>query len=230
MFFQGNGGYNVDVIMCIDATGSMAPIINEVKKNALNLYDMFVEALKNEDKEVAELRVKVIQFRDYICDSEPMKESEFFKLPDQKDGFSAFVNGIEPIGGGDTPENALEAIAKALESSWTRGGGKRRHIIVVFTDAPALQIGARSGSPNYPTNLPKSMADLSAVWAGTKQTENKTFQPRAGRLILFVPKDETWTKFETWPRTVSKFTAGKGCSEIDMATVLDTVAGSFGVQ
>ena len=31
---QGMGEYCVDIVMCIDATGSMAPIIDEVKNNA----------------------------------------------------------------------------------------------------------------------------------------------------------------------------------------------------
>ena len=30
--------YNVDVCLCIDKTGSMQPIMDAVKKNALNLY------------------------------------------------------------------------------------------------------------------------------------------------------------------------------------------------
>lgn len=68
--------------MRIDATGSMAPIINEVKDNALSFYQRFIDSMEENDKEVAELRIKVIVFRDYICDSEPMVESEFFVLPE----------------------------------------------------------------------------------------------------------------------------------------------------
>ena len=32
---QGVGDYCVDIVMCIDATGRMAPIITEVMENAL---------------------------------------------------------------------------------------------------------------------------------------------------------------------------------------------------
>ena len=31
---QGQGEYNVDIVMCIDGTGSMSPIINEVKEHS----------------------------------------------------------------------------------------------------------------------------------------------------------------------------------------------------
>ena len=52
---QGMGEYCVDIVMCIDATGSMAPIINEVKDNALSFYQRFIDSMEENDKEVAEL-------------------------------------------------------------------------------------------------------------------------------------------------------------------------------
>lgn len=35
---QGIGGYCVDIVMCIDATADMTPIINEMKENAMPFY------------------------------------------------------------------------------------------------------------------------------------------------------------------------------------------------
>ena len=116
---SGQGEYNVDIVMCIDATGSMAPIINEVKNNAMTFHQKFSEAMEDADKWVDMLRVKVIVFKDYICDSEPMKESKFFELPAESAAFRDFVSNIQPTGGGDTPENALEAIALAIKSDWS---------------------------------------------------------------------------------------------------------------
>ena len=142
---QQMGDYYVDIVMCIDATGSMKPIIEEVKGNALSFYQKFVEAMDENDKSVSQLRIKVIVFRDYGCDPEPMVESTFYTLPEQNEEFKSFVNSIEPSGGGDVPENALEAIALALKSDWTTGGARRRHAILVFSDAPAIPLGAPIG-------------------------------------------------------------------------------------
>ena len=64
--------YNIDIIMCIDATGSMDPILDEVKKTALSFEGIFREAMESKGKMVDQLRVKVIAFRDYIIDSVPM--------------------------------------------------------------------------------------------------------------------------------------------------------------
>ena len=227
---QQMGEYYVDIVMCIDATGSMAPIIDEVKGNAMSFYQRFLEAMEENDKEVAQLRIKVISFRDYGCDDEPMTESQFFTLPDQNDEFKAFVNGIEARGGGDGPENALEAIALALKSDWTTGGDKRRHVILVFSDAPALSLDARAGCCSYPTGeMPTDLAQLGSWWEGTDQTLGSTYQPNAGRLVAFVPNAEPWTELQAWNRYWPAFSpAGTGLNNVDIDTAIALLVGSIG--
>ena len=225
---QGMGEYCVDIVMCIDATGSMAPIIDEVKNNAMSFYQKFIDSMEENDKEVSELRIKVIVFRDYICDSEPMVESEFFVLPDQNTAFKNFVAGIEACGGGDGPKNALEAIALALKSKWTTSGAKRRHAILVFSDAPALAFGERADCPNYPTDLPKTIAQLGSWWKGTDQTLGSTYQREAGRLVAFVPNAEPWTELQTWNRYWPAFSpAGTGLPDVDIQSAIDLMVESF---
>lgn len=224
---QGGGEYCVDIVMCIDATGSMAPIINEVKNNALSLYEKFLDGMEIEGKSVSSLRVKIIAFRDYICDSVPMLESNFFDLPMQSKALEDFLANIEACGGGDNPECAFEAIAHALNSDWTTGGNKRRHVVVVFSDAPALRLGERVDCPGYPTGLPTTMSTLSAWWEGTTQEFYSTYQKKAGRLIAFVPNDESWVQLEAWNRFTPSYTGGRGCNDIDMMTIIDTIVGSF---
>lgn len=222
------GEYNVDIVMCIDATGSMAPIIEEVKSNAISFYQRFVDAMEENDKEVALLRIKVIAFRDYGCDSVPMLESAFFELPEQTDAFKAFVGSIEASGGGDAPENALEAIALALKSDWTTAGAKRRHAVLVFSDAPALELGARAGSANYPSDMPADIAQLGAWWEGTDQTLGSSYQAKAGRLVAFVPNAAPWTELQAWNRYWPAFSpAGTGLPDVDIQSAIDLMVGSF---
>lgn len=222
------GEYCVDIVMCIDATGSMAPIIEEVKKNAMTFYQRFVDTMEDKDKDVSQLRIKVIAFRDYMCDSVPMLESDFFTLPDQSAAFKRFVSGIEACGGGDGPENALEAIALALKSGWTTSGSNRRHTILVFSDAPALPLGERMGCPNYPSDLPKTIAQLGSWWEGTDQTLCSTYQRKAGRLVAFVPETEPWTSMKAWNRYWPAFSqAGTGLSDIDIQQAIDLLVGSI---
>ena len=225
---QGMGEYCVDIVMCIDGTGRMAPIIGEVKKNAMSFYQRFIDSMEENDKEISELRIKVIVFRDYGCDPEPMTESEFFVLPEQNAEFESFVMGIEACGGGDGPENALEAIALALKSNWTTLGAKRRHAILVFSDAPALALGDRATCANYPEDMPKSLAELGAWWEGTDQSLASTYQRKAGRLVAFVPNAEPWTELQAWNRYWPAFSpAGTGLPDVDIQSAIDLMVGSF---
>ena len=62
--------YNVDIAMCIDATGSMGRLINTVKKNTLSFYMDLTGAMEAKGKHIDELRASVIAFRNYIADGE----------------------------------------------------------------------------------------------------------------------------------------------------------------
>ncbi len=224
---QMSGTYYVDIVLCIDATGSMSPILGEVKANAMRICEMFKEGMDDEGKTVEQLRIKVISFRDYGCDDEPMVESDFFVLPEQNDALAAFVNGIEPKGGGDGPENALEAIACALKSDWTTGGKKRRHAILVFTDAPALPLGARASAGSYPAGMPADLATLGAWWAGTSQDLGSTYQASAGRLVVFAPNATPWTDLATWNCYWPTYSqAGKGLDDVQIAEAIAILVGS----
>ena len=221
--------YYVDIVMCIDGTASMRPIIDEVKRNALSFYHKFIEAMADADKSAEKVRIKVIVFRDYGSDEKPMEVSEFFTIPDQETEFNAFVQGIEAVGGGDLPENALEAIALAVKSDWTTGGSRRRHAILVFTDAEALPLGARADSPNYPEGMPADLAQLGAWWENADQTCPGTYQAKAGRLVVFAPNAYPWTELQTWNRYWPAFSqAGTGLSDVDISAAIDLLVGSIG--
>ena len=225
---QQMGNYYVDIAMCIDGTGSMSPIIEEVKGNAISFYHKFIDAMEEVDKDVAQLRIKVIVFRDYGVDDEPMVESEFFTLPEQNDEFTSFVNSIEAKGGGDEPENALEAISLALKSDWTTEGAKQRHTILVFSDASALKLGERASAGSYPAGMPKDLAELGAWWEGTDQSLDSTYKRRAGRLIAFVPNSEPWTDLQAWNRYWPAFSpAGTGLEDVDIQEAINLLVGSI---
>ena len=216
--------YNVDIAMCIDATGSMGSIINDVKKNALSFYQKFVDAMEREDKPVEQLRVKVIAFRDYGRDAEPMKESRFFVLSEEgeREEFHKFVEDIQATGGGDIPENSLEALAIAMTSDWVRTGSKRRHVIILWTDAPALDLRARRSCPNYPEDMPADFAELHELWEGQEM------ELKAKRLLLFAPDAEPWSDMVDWVNAIQQQSkAGQGCSDSDIDACIHLLVNSI---
>ena len=128
--------YNVDIVMCIDCTGSMQGLIDTVKQNALKLYLDLQTYGKTKDKYIEQLRVKVISFRDFYADgAKAIEESAFFNIPEEEEKFKATIDRLEVSGEGDETANGLEALALAIKSSWTKEGFRKRHVIVLWTDA-----------------------------------------------------------------------------------------------
>ena len=129
---------NVDIVFVIDATRSMQTTIDMVKESALSFQDKLYDFMDEAKRSINNLRIKVVWFRDFYYDGNyAYDESKFFELPEEKEEFRDFVNGIHEAGGGDDPESGLEALTMAMRSDFVQEGEKKRHIIVLFTDAAA---------------------------------------------------------------------------------------------
>lgn len=218
--------YAVDLVLCIDSTGSMAPIIERVKASALQFYDDLQARLVKQGKYVDQYRVKVISFRDYYVDGkESMRESDFFSLPDDRKAFARFVEGIKADGGGDAPETSLEALALAIRSTWTTEGAKQRHVIVMWTDTSAHPLERDAGSKprNYLPHAPRNFDELTDMWEG------KEYMKRSSkRTVIFAPKAYPWPEIQaSWENVVYyPSQAGAGLSDYDYHSILDVIASS----
>jgi hypothetical protein len=152
--------YTVDLVLCIDQTGSMSPIIDRVKASALSFSSDLREALAAKGKVIDALRVKVIGFRDFYFDgNRSIESSDFFTLPEENDRFKAFVSGLRADGGGDEPETGLEALALAIQSPWTKSGTRQRQLIVVG-QMPAHIRSTRTLHPSRPAIHPRCLKTL----------------------------------------------------------------------
>ena len=218
--------YTVDIIMCIDCTGSMAGIMDTVKTNALKFYPDLKSALDAKDKHVDTLRIKVIAFRDFYADgSEALVESDFFTLPGDQSNFQSFVNSLEPKGGGDEPENGLEALALAIKSDWNKSGDKRREIVVMYTDASAHPLDKTSDKPSfYPQGIPSNFNELTDIWSGQDTYVSQTAQ----RLIIYAPDCKPWSDISNeWENSIHYASrAGEGLQELDYETILSAIVKS----
>ncbi len=223
--------YTVDMVFCIDATGSMedftgsrAKIINMVKQNALNFYTDFHTTMLEKGKKVRQLRVRVVAFRDYVADGQyAMMVTDFFQLPQQAAEFEECINSIHAEGGGDIPEDGLEALAYAIKSRWNTEGSKKRQVIVVWTDAGTHPLGFGKTSGYYPNGMPGSLGELSDWWddpALMGQSEK--------RLVLFAPDVDNWKYIsDNWNLTWHIPSAlGNGLAERNYGEILSLIANS----
>lgn len=224
------GSYNIDICLCIDKTGSMTPIIDTVKQNALHLYSDITSSLEAKGKHVDRLRIRVIWFGDYIADHEnAMLISDFMTMPEDMGKFQSCVNAIKADGGGDAPEDGLEALAYAIRSPWCGDGWKRRHIIALFTDADAHELGFGKSEPNYPkSGMPANFGELSAMWGDEDNPGEMDFQ--AKRLLLFAPNTSYWKTIASgWENVVIRTAAeATGLQDVTYQTMLDTIVNSVG--
>ena len=220
--------YTVDMVFCIDATrsmedttGSHLKIINMVKQNALNFYSDFDRIMGEKKKKVRQLRVRIVAFRDYIADGQDaMMVTDFFLLPQQEKDFEACINSIHADGGGDVPEDGLEALAYAIKSKWTTEGTKKRQVIVVWTDASTHELGYGNSSPYYPKGMPRDHSELNDWW--------DDMDHNAKRLVLFAPDEMGWNYISrNWDNTVLvPSIAGGGLAEKGYGEILNAIANS----
>ena len=134
----------VDLVFLIDATGSMQPCIDDLKKNIVMFMSLLEEgADANSQSVIGDWRARVCAYRDWDEDDEPWIENPFVTEPGQ---LEAQLETLVADGGGDEPESLLDGMYKAVMCGETdRGdppdGLKWRHrheaarCLIVFTDA-----------------------------------------------------------------------------------------------
>jgi|JFJP01.1.fsa_nt_gi hypothetical protein len=219
--------YAIDLVFCIDATSDMQCIIEPLKTLAPELNQKLRDKITDRGREIDQLRVKVIAFRDYWADAPDvvMVSSEFFKLPEEVSAFSSFINGIYAHGGGDEPESALEALALAIQSPWETSPNyvkqrHERHVIALLTDASAHALEREPKPSHYPNNIPKTFDELTDKWNEMSLT--------AKRLLLFAPETPPWLQILDWENVLYfPSRAGMGLADFEIEEILDGISYSI---
>ena len=128
----------------MDATGSLEICIENVKNNVRYFTELLDGGASNQGL-VKEWRAKVVGYRDFEFDAEPLVDNPF---TDDVAVLESQLAKLEPKGGGDEPESLLEGIyhvanmdqaqsgdpVKPIEK-WRQAGDVQR-VVIVFTDAP----------------------------------------------------------------------------------------------
>lgn len=221
--------YEVDLVFCIDATMSMDPILDKVKSNAINFYQDFQNIMNEKGKKVNQLRIRVVAFRDYYYDKgKAMMATNFFTLPDMAKDFEACIRSIQPDGGGDDPEDGLEALAYAMKSNWCNGSAKKRHVIVVWSDDATHDLGFGKSVPEYPKGMPADFNELTEWW-GSKRKPG-LMDENAKRLLIFAPDKASWNTIrDNWNNVIHAITddSDVGLSKVEYTEILDAICNSI---
>ena len=133
----------IDLVFCIDTTGSMDDDIQQVKDQAAMIINTLAA-------QTSDFRIGLVGFRDF--GSDPPDDPIFQDYPFTSDvnAIIANINSLTADGGGDDPEAVYEALLRAMDNvtlgPWRNGVGK---IIILMGDAPPHEQGEISEDGSY---------------------------------------------------------------------------------
>ncbi|MCB9669817.1 MAG: VWA domain-containing protein [Alphaproteobacteria bacterium] len=117
----------VDMVFVVDTTGSMGGLLEGAKATIWQILDTVVS---QEPRPL--VRVGFVAYRDrgdaYV--------TRTFAPTDDLDAAHAFLTGLQPDGGGDTPESMAAGMQEALDGFQWSGGDRAFRTLFVVADAP----------------------------------------------------------------------------------------------
>ena len=137
-----------DVVFLIDVSGSMAPIIDALRRNIEAFVDSLSSGGANSAAPVRDWRGKVVGYRDIeAASSEGLEWIEAHPFVRDTAALKAQLASLKAQGGGDEPESLLDALYKVATTEATPKGAQSEdpnkwryrsdaaRVVVVFTDA-----------------------------------------------------------------------------------------------
>src|SRR5579885_3460757 len=134
--FRGVGqGRPVDIVFVMDVTESMQPYIDAVKQNIIS----FAQDLAANNRDY---RLGLVTFEDYVISKYPDCNCPYRNtMTSNVHQFIDWISGLHAGGGGDIPEDQLDALAYAASFPLRP---EAEAIIILVTDAPAHHDGDQS--------------------------------------------------------------------------------------
>jgi len=131
--FRGVGqGRPVDIVFVLDVTESMQPYIDAVKQNIIS----FAQDLAANNRDY---RLGLVTFEDYVVSKYPDCNCAYRNtMTSNVNQFIDWVSGLHAGGGGDIPEDQLDALAYAASFPFRP---EAEGIIIIVTDAPPHHAG-----------------------------------------------------------------------------------------
>ena len=226
--------YNCDIVFCISLNRSMQKTLTLLKRSLFKLDDDISLACEWAHKHIDSVRLKIIGVRSFDVDGAgAYVESRFFHLrfPEERAAAVRYMYGLV-ADGEDENTDALVALSRAIQTDWVQTGDKRRHVIVMFTDASAHKLeNANRSNPYYPQDMPASLEELADIWmtptSGQQVSKIKLKQP-AKRLVVFAPQMYPWPEiYESWNQVVYNPTADtSGLDDVTYEDIINSIVGS----
>lgn len=134
-----SGPKEIDIVFCVDCTGSMGSYISAAQQNVVKICEELVVSEK------ADLRFALVCYRDH-----PPQDSTYvtkvFDFTSSHSKMQTYVGTMQAAGGGDGPEAVTAALHDALYLPYRKNATK---FCILIADAPPHGIGENGdGFPN----------------------------------------------------------------------------------
>lgn len=132
----------LDLVFCIDCTGSMGGLIASARRHVGQVLDALSRELGKD------LRVGFVGYRDH---SDGKKLFTLEPLTADVDRVRKAIDTVSVEGGGDGPEAVFAAMKQCLELEWAK---QSYRVVLLIADAPPHAVGAPGDAfPVDPTGL-----------------------------------------------------------------------------
>ena len=190
----------LDIVFCIDCSGSMEDFIRKFQKESKTLYKNILEQSENRCLDLKVCRIKIITFKDlHYKDDSPVMDSGFFELPNDHILMEDYVSSINPLNGSCNYNYGLQALSLAIKSDWQKHvidanvKNTYRHLIVMITDSESYPLDNQNDTKvkdDIKTGCAKSLEELCHWW----ENDTNAFMPRGKKLCLFAPDVYPWAE------------------------------------
>ena len=217
-----NDYLSFDVVFCVEATSEMANYRDEINDFILKSFKNKIEESVEDCNESAEtnLRVRFIHFNDVATSPHPFICSEFMKY--DHNVVEEYLKTIDYKGGYGYC-NAIEALSLAIRSPWDKGNMTKRAIVIVSKGKVRELGGVQKNQTEYPSNVPKDLAELGRIWEGIETDTESSYFPAHSIIFAIVSKTYPWVELQAWNRYWPEFEIWGGINERDNLSHLHTV-------
>lgn len=222
---KGMFKYCIDIVLCIDVSKNMEPLMCTIKEQAVRLPSELTYWMTQKGKIVSRFRVKILIFRnDAVNKKNAVQMTDFFDYHTRQDEFNHFVGTIKADGGGTESDCGLDALAYAMASDWMRPARatKCRQIIALWSDSAPEKLGFSNSFARRTLRIPSTFGELTAWWGDDPNSPTAKIHNAAKRLLLFAPDEKCWNAInKSWDNVISvPSAAGQGLRDQDFQKII----------